>query len=108
LHIISVIVILQANGFDWDRGNRAKCEKHGLSIATIESLFTRPLAILPDAAHSLREERLRAIGRTEKGRGVFIIFTLRRKGDELLIRPISARYMHKKEIEIYEKENPDL
>ena len=101
-------MILQANGFDWDRGNRAKCEKHGLSIATIESLFTRPLAILPDAAHSQRERRLRAIGRADKGRGVFIIFTLRRGGDELLIRPISARYMHKKEIEAYEKENPDL
>jgi uncharacterized protein len=108
LHIICAIVILQANGFDWDRGNRAKCEKHGLSIATIESLFTRPLAILPDAAHSQREKRFRAIGRTDKGRGVFIIFTLRREGDELLIRPISARYMHKKEIEAYEKENPDL
>jgi uncharacterized DUF497 family protein len=54
------------------------------------------------------KKRFRAIGRTEKGRGVFIIFTLRRKGDELLIRPISARYMHKKEIEAYEKENPDL
>jgi uncharacterized DUF497 family protein len=99
---------LQANGFDWDRGNRAKCEKHGLSIAAIESLFTRPLAILPDETHSHREKRLRAIGRTEKGRGVFIIFTLRRKGDELLIRPISARYMHKKEIAAYEEENPDL
>jgi uncharacterized DUF497 family protein len=61
---------LPAKGFDWDRGNRAKCEKHGLSIATIESLFTRPLAILPDAAHSQREERFRAIGRTEKGRAV--------------------------------------
>jgi uncharacterized DUF497 family protein len=101
-------VTLEANGFDWDRGNRAKCEKHGLSIAAIESLFASPLAILPDAAHSQRENRFRAIGRTEKGRGVFIIFTLRRKGDELLIRPISARYMHKKEIEAYEKENPDL
>jgi hypothetical protein len=108
MHIICAIVTLQANGFGWDRGNRAKCEKHGLSIAAIESLFTRPLAILPDAAHSQRENRLRAIGRTDKGRGVFIIFTLRRKGDELLIRPISARYMHKKEIEAYEKENPDL
>jgi uncharacterized protein len=99
---------LQADGFDWDRGNRAKCEKHGLSIADIEGLFTRPLAILPDAVHSQRENRFRAIGRTEKGRGVFLIFTLRRKDNELLIRPISARYMHKKEIEAYEKENPDL
>jgi uncharacterized protein len=99
---------LQANGFDWDKGNRSKCEKLGLSTSVIESLFTRSLAILPDAAHSLGERRLRAIGRTDKGRGVFIVFTLRRKGDELLIRPISARYMHKKEIDAYEKENPDL
>ena len=49
-----------------------------------------------------------AIGRTDKGRGVFIVFTLRRKREELLIRPISARYMHKKETDAYEKENPDL
>jgi uncharacterized protein len=101
-------MILQANGFDWDRGNRAKCEKHGLSVAVIEGLFARPLAILPDTAHSQRENRFRAIGRTDKGRSVFTIFTLRRKGEELLIRPISARYMHKKEIDAFEKENPDL
>ena len=101
-------MVSQTDGFDWDRGNRAKCEKHGLSIAAIESLFAHPLAILPDAAHSQREKRFRAIGRTDRGRGVFIIFTLRRDGDELLIRPISARYMHKKEFEAYEKENPDL
>jgi len=101
-------MILQADGFDWDRGNRAKCEKHGLSTADIEGLFERPLAILPDAAHSQLEKRFRAIGRTDKGRSVFIVFTLRREGDEVLIRPISARYMHKKEIEAHEKENPDL
>ena len=98
---------VQANGFDWDKGNRAKCEKHGLSTV-IENLFIRPLAILLDAAHSQRERRFCAIRRTDKRRGVFIVFTLRRKGDELLIRPISARYMHKKEIDAYEKENPDL
>jgi len=33
---------LQANGFDWDRAKRAKCEKHGLSVADIEGLFARP------------------------------------------------------------------
>jgi hypothetical protein len=98
----------QADGFDWDRGNRSKCEKHGLTIAVIEDLFTRPIAILPDAAHSEQENRFRAIGATEKGRRVFLIFTLRRKNDEMLIRPISARYMHKKEVESYEKENPGL
>jgi hypothetical protein len=101
-------MILSANGIDWDRGNRAKCEKHGLSVAVIEGLFERPLAILPDAAHSYRENRFRAIGRTAEGRGVFIIFALRRKGEELLIRPISARYMHEKEIDAFEKENSGL
>jgi len=98
----------QADGFDWDEGNRAKCKKHGLSTAAIEGLFSRPMAILPDVAHSQGEERLRAIARTDEGRGVFIVFTLRRKGGQLLIRPISARYMHKKEMEAYEEENPDV
>jgi hypothetical protein len=99
---------LQANGFDWDRGNRPKCEKHGLTSAAIESCFARPLAILPDEAHSQHEKRFRAIGRTDKGRRVFMVFTLRRRNEELLIRPISARYMHKREIDAFEKENPGL
>jgi uncharacterized DUF497 family protein len=90
------------------RATAPTARKHGLSTSVIDSLFTHPLAIFPDAAHSQRERRFRAIGRTEKRRGVFIVFTLRRRGDELLIRPISARYMHKKEIDAYEKENPDL
>lgn len=99
---------LEVNGFDWDRGNRGKCEKHGLSVAKIEGLFAHSLAVLPDAGHSQKEDRFRAIGRTDDGRSVFIVFTLRRKAGEILIRPISARYMHKKEIEAYEKENPQL
>jgi len=99
---------LRADGFEWDRGNRVKCEKHGLSAGEIEELFARPLAILPDSAHSQEEHRFRAIGRTERGRAVFVIFTLRSKGSEVLIRPISARYMHKKEIDAYEKENSGL
>jgi uncharacterized DUF497 family protein len=57
---------------------------------------------------SQRERRFRGLSRTDNGRGVFIVFTLRRKGDELLIRPISARSMHKKEIDAYEKENSNL
>jgi uncharacterized DUF497 family protein len=51
-------------GFDWDRGNRKKCQKHGLSIAEIESLFDRPVMILPTAKHSGQETRFRAIGHT--------------------------------------------
>jgi uncharacterized protein len=101
-------MILQYDGFDWDRGNRAKCQKHGLSIALMESLFTRSLAIIPSAAASQEESRFCAVGQTGNGRRVFLVFMLRRKGDKQLIRPISARYMHKKEIESYEKENPGV
>ena len=96
------------SAFEWDDGNREKCQKHGVSLAEIESLFERPLMILPDHAHSLTEERLRAIGKTDKGRYVFLVFTIHRRGGKKYIRPISARYMHRKEIESYEKENPDL
>ena len=99
---------MEYSGFDWDRGNRAKCQEHGLSIALIESLFAGPVAILPDAAHSRAEHRYRAIGRTGEGRAVFVVFTMRRRGGALLIRPISARYMHAKEVKVYEKENPGL
>jgi uncharacterized DUF497 family protein len=55
-------------GFDWDVGNRTKCKKHGLSIAEIESLFNRPIIILPDKENPQGERRFRAIGTTEKGR----------------------------------------
>lgn len=81
-----------------------KCQKHGVSIAEIESLFDRPLGVFPDPEHSNREERFKAIGRTETGRAMLIVFTLRVRGGETLIRPISARYMRRREIDHYEKE----
>ena len=100
-------MMLQFDGFDWNRGNSSKRQKHGLSIAAIESLFAQPLAIIPSAVDSHEERRFCAVGRAY-ARSVFLVFTLRRKGDKQLIRPISARFMHKKEIESYEKENPGI
>lgn len=96
---------MKFSGFDWDEGNRAKCRKHGVAMETVESLFQRGLTILPDEAHSQEERRFKAIGRDEKGRAVFIVFTLRRRHGGISIRPISARHMHKKEVEHYEKAN---
>jgi uncharacterized DUF497 family protein len=95
-------------GFEWDHGNSAKCQKHGLTRAVIESCFSRPLVVLPDEDHSQAEERRRAIGRDDVGRHVFIVFTMRMLDRGPVIRPISARYMHSKEIAHYEKENPGL
>lgn len=95
---------MEVAGFDWDEGNRAKCQKHGVSPAAIEAIFCSPIAVLPDPLHSKSEERFMAIGKGEEGRGIFVVFTLRRRRGTRLIRPISARYMHKKEMEHYEKE----
>ncbi|HEY4774370.1 MAG TPA: BrnT family toxin [Xanthobacteraceae bacterium] len=91
-------------GFDWDHGNRDKCRKHGVAIADIETMFLRPVAVFPDPAHSREEERFHAIGSTVQGRHVFVVFTLRKRGGATLLRPISARYMHKREVRHYEKE----
>jgi uncharacterized protein len=33
-----------------------------------------------------------------------VAFTLRQRGGKMLIRPTSARYMHKKEVDHYERQ----
>jgi uncharacterized protein len=91
-------------GFEWDAGNREKCEKHGVCVAEIEGLFHHEVAVHPDPAHSVSEQRFKAIGRTGSGRHVFVVFAIRSRRGKQLIRPISARYMHRKEIEHYEAE----
>lgn len=93
----------QFAGFEWDEANRDKCQIHGVSVREIESVFQRPVAVLPDPAHSGSEQRHKAIGITAGGRHVFVVFTLRARGIDLLIRPISARFMHRREVEYYEK-----
>ena len=70
-----------------------------MSTAVVEDVFQRGVTVLPDEAHSQTEQRFRAVGRDETGRAIFVVFTVRGN----LIRPISARYMHKKEAEHYEK-----
>lgn len=96
------------SGFDWDQGNRGKCLKHGVSIAEIEALFLRPLALRPADRQSGVEQRILAVGKGKRGRHIFLVFTLRERDGKTYVRPISARYMHKKEIESYEKDNPGL
>jgi uncharacterized DUF497 family protein len=97
---------LRVGGFDWDAGNRKKCQKHGVSVAEIEGLFMRSPRIAPDPKHSVEEDRFLAVGRTDVGRPIFVAFTMRTKNRAHLIRPVSARYMHAEEIAAYEKETP--
>jgi predicted DNA binding CopG/RHH family protein len=64
--------------------------------------------VFPDPEHSNREERFKAIGRTEAGRAMLIVFTLRVRGGETLIRPISARYIAAERSTIMKKKLPRL
>lgn len=95
---------MKLHGFDWDDGNIAKCQKHGLSIEEIENLFEGSFDVFPDVTHSNAETRLRAIGRISSGRWVFCAFTVRQIAGLNFVRPISARYMHAREVQYYEKE----
>ena len=72
-------------------------------IRQIEELFRGFVLVGPDARHSAAEERFRAIGRTADRRGIFVAFTWRLRGKQRLIRPVSARYMHQKEVAAYEE-----
>jgi uncharacterized protein len=99
---------MRVAGFDWDEGNRSECRKHSVSTSAIESIFHSPIAVVPDPEHSESEERFKAIGKTNRGRGIFVVFTFRTRRGETFIRPISARYMHSKEMEHYEKETATL
>jgi uncharacterized DUF497 family protein len=52
-----------------------------------------------DIEHSIVEDRFLIIGKTDKGRLLYQIFT--RRGDK--IRVISSRDINKKEVHLYEK-----
>ena len=94
-------------GFDWDEGNILKnWDKHGVSASECEQIFFNlPLIAANDEKHSGQEPRLYALGHTDAGRRLFVVFTIRNN----LIRIISARDMNRKERREYkkhEKENP--
>jgi uncharacterized DUF497 family protein len=100
--------IIGFDGVDWDEGNRDKCQQHGVTIGAVEQLFGTPVVILPDEENSLGKQRYRAIGVSSERRMIFVVFTLRDHTGSTRIRPISARYMHRKEVRSYEAACPDI
>lgn len=89
----------ECTGFEWDDGNIDKnWERHGVSDPECEEVFlNRPLVVRHDPAHSGEERRFHALGQTDKGRYLFIAFTVRQQ----LIRVISAREMTRRERRFY-------
>ena len=91
--------LAECEGFEWNAGNSEKIRvKHGVSPIECEELFfNSPLFIGSDERHSAGEERFYALGQTDSGRLLFVVFTIR----ERLVRAISARDMNRKEKRIY-------
>jgi len=93
---------MKISGFDWDEGNWPKCGKHGVSREEIEAMLLGQPAVMPDPHPD--EPRMRAIGKTPAGRYVFLVFMVRKQGTTALLRPISARFMHQKEVDHHESQ----
>ena len=95
-------------GCDWDEGNIGKnWPKHGVTDWEIEEIFLNlPIAVGGDPSHSFTEPRYFALGQTNRGRRLFVAFTIRGR----LVRPISAREMTARERKSYEalKEDTDI
>ncbi len=88
-------------GFDWDEGNLLKnWEKHRVSASECEQVFfNRPLVAGLDKEHSKIEDRFHALGVTDSGRQLFVVFTVRKNQ----IRVISARDMNRRERKVYDE-----
>jgi uncharacterized DUF497 family protein len=93
---------MKITGFDWDAGNWPKCGKHGVSREEIEQVLLGEPSVMADPHPD--ESRMRAIGKTATGRYVFLAFMLRHANGQTRLRPISARYMHQKEVNYYESQ----
>lgn len=89
--------------FEWDKGNLDKnWHKHKVDAKEAEQVFTnKPLQILKDIKHSQDEDRFVAMGITNQGRKLYLVFTLR----DTSLRVISARNQSKKERNYYEEKS---
>jgi len=102
-------ILLKCTGFEWDAHNTEKLRtRHGVDPTESEQIFfNRPFVVGDDSKHSEKENRFFVLGKTDTGRLLFLVFTVRNNK----IRVISARDMNRKEREIYqahEKENSSV
>lgn len=93
--------ITESTGFQWDDHNTVKIwEKHEVTPSECEqAFFNLPFIAAEDEKHSRIERRYFALGQTDAGRRLYMVFTFRKS----LIRFISARDMSRKERKVYEQ-----
>jgi len=80
--------------FEWDKGNLEHIKKHKVGYKECEEVFlNKRLIILGDEKHSIYEERFKVLGRSNVGRYLALVITVR--GNK--IRIVMARDQNKKE-----------
>jgi len=91
----------ESKSFDWDQGNINKnWDKHRVHHLECEEIFfNEPLVTKVEKRGVSQEERVSALGVTNEGRFLFVVFAIRRGR----IRVVSARDMNKKERKIYDE-----
>jgi uncharacterized DUF497 family protein len=89
----------ESKSFEWDEGNINKnWDKHRVHHLECEEVFfNEPITTKVEKKGASQEERISALGVTNEGRFLFVVFIIRRGR----IRVISARDMNKKERKIY-------
>lgn len=93
--------LAECEGLQWDAGNSAKIwDRHQVMPTECEEVFFNlPLIVGNDEPHSTDEDRFYALGQSDSGRPIFVVFTIRGR----LIRVISARDMSRKERRIFSR-----
>jgi hypothetical protein len=88
-------------GFQWDEGNSEKnWSRHRVTQAEAEQVFlNRPILVSGDLKHSAEEARYFALGESDAGRWLVVVFTFRAS----LLRVIAARPMNRGERRVYAK-----
>ena len=71
------IALKEPISFEWDKGNEEKnWLKHNVSkIEAEDAFYDNKKLILEDIKHSENESRYILMGKTQKGRMLFIVFT---------------------------------
>ncbi|HSB79660.1 MAG TPA: BrnT family toxin [Candidatus Methylomirabilis sp.] len=88
-------------GFRWDAGNADKnWDLHQVSQVEWEQVFfNRPILVASEEKHSQGKPRYAALGQTNAGRRLAVIFTV----CDPLLRVISGRDMSRRELRVYEE-----
>ena len=92
-------------GFEWDEGNSEKnWVRHHVTMPECEQVFfNQPLILAGNEERSQSEQRYYALGQTDDGRRLFIVFIVRGE----LVRVISARDMSRQERKVYDHANEE-